>query len=152
MISTLLAISLGLALASWQLQGMAGRMRPHPSVFRTTPGTIGVFLAAGACLMSGALHLQSFGPIPLILVMVPAILIFCWPWIRGRVSGSSALLAELRRDLEEYRRDYPDLDEEALFRFLVRDRRPSWTPAMVEAMTAGCTSLHNLVNKLRDPD
>ena len=149
MVGSILLLALGLSLIAWQIRGMAGRMRPHPSPLRTVPGATAVFVAAGTCFISGLAQIRGQdSAIAIIFLAGLAALSLAWVWPYFQNPALRALGMELRHDFEAYRRDYPDLDEEALFRFLVRDRRPGWTLSQIEDLTADCPNLGSLAQNL----
>ncbi len=143
----LLISALGLALVAWHIKALGGRISLHPGLLKTPPGSAAVFLlGAGAVAFGGALtvaHWGNGGIFPLILLG----LAFVVTLLAG--SARRALIRDLRGAYESRRRDYPNLDDEALFRFIVHDRRPDWDNARIQSLTEDCGSIEELAARLQ---
>jgi len=51
--------------------------------------------------------------------------------------------------MDAFRKDYPELDEEALYRFVVHERHPGWEARRVQDLTEDCPSLNELARRLQ---
>ncbi len=64
-------------------------------------------------------------------------------------SFRSELSRELQRSLDAFRKDYPELDTEALFRFVVHERHPEWDSRHIQDLTEDCPSIGELARRLK---
>lgn len=63
-------------------------------------------------------------------------------------SARSGLNRELQRSLDVFHKDYPELDDEALFRFMVHERHPEWDSRRIQDLTEDCPSIGELARRL----
>ena len=64
-------------------------------------------------------------------------------------SARNGLGRELELSLEAFRKDYPELDDEALFRFMVHKRHPEWDSRRIQDLTEDCPSIGELARRLK---
>lgn len=143
----LLISALGLALVAWHIKALGGRISLHPGFLKTPPGPAAVFLlGAGAVAFGGALTVAHSGSGGLFFLILLG-LAFVVTLLAG--SARRTLIRDLREAYEGRRRDYPNLDDEALFRFIVHDRHPDWDNARVQNLTEDCGSIEELAARLQ---
>ena len=145
--SGLLIAALGLAIAAWQLRGITRSAATHPAIFRSRPGAVIVFVLAGCCILIGGraamAFFQSAGPVTGALIGVAIIISLAF-----MKTGAHPLLRELKVSRGEFRRDYPDLDEEAMYRYVVKKRHPEWETGIALRLTENCPSLNELATRI----
>ena len=140
----LLIAALGMALGAWHARALRGQRSLHPAFLKTRVGSFALYGFALACVFGGGLlTIRFLGPRGLVMVAATSLVL----WIFS--SARSGLTRELQWSLDAFRREYPELDEEALFRFVVHERHPEWDSRRIQDVTEDCPSLSELARRLK---
>lgn len=150
MMAGLLVAALGLALAAWRIRALAART-PGPSrALRAPVASFIVFFFAAVCLAGGAaltwMSVESAAPQIVVFGATAAVAAWGIAALRGKVPR------EFQRHCEEFRRENPGLDSEAMYRYLVKKRHPEWDTARILRITETCGSLAEFARRLKQEE
>jgi len=145
----ILLIALGLALAAWQIRALLprrGTLRFTP--VRTRLKSAAVLSLALGCALLGAVMIAGAlkSTVPVVAVVIAVVSIAFW---LGTTIARGRLYHELKSGCDEFRRDYPGLDREAMFRSVVKNRHPEWDTGRILTITEDCGSVGELARRLR---
>ncbi len=146
----LLVTALGIALAAWHTRGRGGRVSLHPLILKTGAGSLLTYALAALATAAGATSAAAEMPGTGRCVPIGAALVFIAVVLSGFARND--LLRELKASFENHRRDYPDLDDEALYRFVVSGRHPDWDRSEIQRLTEDCFSLDELAGRLEEKE
>ena len=109
----------------------------------------------GTSLVVGLSVICTLGGLALILLILPPGIILVAAVGTGLILfvGNSAtpagrLRQELKKDFEDAQREYPELDRQALYIFVVKGRYPHWDAAKIRNLVEDCDSMSDLASKL----
>ena len=143
----LLVVALGIALAAWQIRALTERTPTYPRLFRSRLGSGIVFSVAGACILLGGLVTWTAveAATPQLVVFGATAALAVW----GISALRSKVTREFKRDCDEFIRENPGLDAEAMYRYVVKKRHPEWDTVRILRVTEECSSLAEFARRLK---
>jgi len=150
LVSALMILALGLALGRWYWGYTHRGDYLKPGFLSSWLGSAFVLFLAGLCVVWGLGLTALVIPPGLLLVLILGLALFAYGLkSKGR---HGQLRRDLTKEYQEARQEYPDLDREALFMFMLRDHFPTWHGDKILEIVEDCDSVDELVRRVSKAD
>lgn len=144
----LLTLAIGLAMGRWYWVSIRNRDGFRPWLLSSKLGTSLVVGLSGICTLGGLALILLILPPGIILLVAIGVGLFLFSGTTATPAGR--LRQDLRKDFEDAQSEYPDLDRQALFIFIVKGRYPQWDGDKVRNLVEDCESISDLARQLSE--
>lgn len=145
-IPALTTLALGLALGRWYWVSSRSPDTFRPWLLSSKLGTSLVVGLSAICTLGGLGLVLIILPPGILLLTAGGVLLFLFG--RSAATPAGRLRRELTKDFEGAQKEYPDLDRQALFIFMVKDRFPEWEADKIRSLVEDCDSIGDLASKI----